>query len=155
MASTPRPHTRPVPKGHIFQLLDSLAFPWREAAKSGMSGWHAGNTVAERSFWRQADGKWLIVWRDGDDHQRTMALDGTFSANDVASKIARWHLNRAAMLRTDGQPIPGTARGGVNLLMGRRPGLIAQRCSALLHRPVPAEWTLADAVDAFPNDSSL
>lgn len=83
-----------------------------------------------------------------------MALEGNLTPNEIATKITRWHLNRSAMLRNDGQPIPDNARGWVNLLMEHTPGILAQRCSAVLRRPIPVDWTLADAINAFPNEQN-
>jgi hypothetical protein len=155
MASNPHPHTVHPAHGTVFHLIECLAFPWVAAERTGAPGWTAGNTAAERSFWKQANGSWLVVWRDGDQPARTMALDGTLTPNEVASKIARWHLNRSAMLRNEGNPVPGSARAGVNLLMECHPGALAQRCSAILRRPVPLHWTLADAIDAFPTERTM
>jgi hypothetical protein len=155
MTTSSKPHRGTTPNGTMFHLIDCLAFPWVAQERAGNKGWMAGNAAAERSFWKKPEGGWLVVWRDGDQAARTMALDGALTPNEVASKIARWHLNRSAMLRNEGQPVPGSARGGVNLLMERHPGALAQRCSAILRRPVPIDWMLADAIDAFPTERTV
>lgn len=137
---------RPRIAAYALQLVDAVRFVWEEDADG-----QGARTVGEgawRAFRARPEGGWDVSWCDGAAVRR-LILPSALDAIQTKTMLVRWHLNRADLARDKEGRVPDSVRAWAGIAVEVEDGALSRRCSVLLRRPVPASWTLVDALEAM------